>query len=121
MPWSKTDYPNTFKNVNEDVRNKAIEIGNALLREGYEEERAIAIGLSQARETIEGKSEGRPHYEVHAREDDWIFTKKDSSHAIYSEPTKSKLLSKAKPYVNDHEGVLVVHREDGSVEETLYE
>lgn len=121
MPWSKTDYPNTFKNLSEDVRGKAIEISNALLREGYEEDRAIAIGLSQARETIEGKAEDRPHYEIHARENDWVLRKKNSSSVIYKESTKSKLLNKAKSYVTDHDGVLVVQREDGSIEDTLFE
>ena len=121
MPWNEHDYPNTFKNLNTDVRKKAIEISNALLREGYEEERAIAIGLSQARETIEGKSEDRPHYEVRARKEDWVFTKKNSSSAIYSETTKSALLDKAKPYVTDHDGVLTIYLEDGTQEKVLYE
>jgi uncharacterized protein YdaT len=48
MPWTKKDYPNSMKNLPEDVRNKAIEIANALLKEGYDEDRAIPIGISQA-------------------------------------------------------------------------
>ncbi|MDW0110096.1 DUF2188 domain-containing protein [Sporosarcina aquimarina] len=121
MPWSKNDYPDTFKNVSTDVRNKAIEISNALLKEGYEEGRAISIGLSQAREAIEGKSEDRPHYEVKARDDDWVLRKKNSTSVIYSEDTKNVLLEKAKPYVTDHDGVLTVYHADGTKESTLYE
>jgi uncharacterized protein YdaT len=33
MPWTKTDYPNSMKNLPTAVRNKAIEIANALLEE----------------------------------------------------------------------------------------
>ena len=121
MPWSKNNYPSSFKNVSEEVRNKAIEISNALLRENYDEQRAIRIGLSQARETIEGQAVDRPHYEVHSRKEDWILTKKGSTSAIYSEPAKDALLQKAKPYVNEHDGILTVFHEDDTKEETLYD
>lgn len=121
MPWTKNDYPDSYKNLEADVRNKAIEIANALLREGYEDGRAISIGLSQARETIEGKAENRPHFEVRKREDDWALSKKNSSSVIYKEDTKSALLDKAKSYTTEHDGVLTVYREDGTKEQTLYE
>jgi len=48
MPWSEQDYPVSMKNLTPEVRNKAIEIANALLAEGYPEGRAIAIGTAQA-------------------------------------------------------------------------
>lgn len=50
MPWTENDYPSSMKNLDENVRNKAIEIANALLEDDYEEGRAIAIGISQAKE-----------------------------------------------------------------------
>ncbi|MDO3409497.1 DUF2188 domain-containing protein [Saccharibacillus sp. CPCC 101409] len=64
MPWNKQDYPQSMKNLDARVRNKAIEIANALLGDGYEEGRAIAIATSQAEEWAEnhpehgGKSSG---------------------------------------------------------------
>ena len=33
MPWTKEDYPDSLKNLKPTVRNKAIEIMNALQRE----------------------------------------------------------------------------------------
>ena len=48
MPWSENDYPQSWKNLTADVRRKAIEIGNALLEEGYEDGRAVAISTLQA-------------------------------------------------------------------------
>lgn len=51
MPWSENDYPQSWKNFTPEVRDKAIEIANALLEdEGYDEGRAIAIATSQAEE-----------------------------------------------------------------------
>ncbi|MET3321415.1 UNVERIFIED_ORG: uncharacterized protein YdaT [Peribacillus simplex] len=34
MPWNKNDYPDSMKNLDKDVREKATEIANALLDEG---------------------------------------------------------------------------------------
>lgn len=48
MPWTHNDYPASMKNLTPEVRHKAIAIANALLDEGYEEGRAIAIGTAQA-------------------------------------------------------------------------
>lgn len=51
MPWNKKNYPDAFKNLNVKTRNKAIEIGNALIeKEKMEEGRAISIAISKARE-----------------------------------------------------------------------
>ncbi|MBI2829830.1 MAG: hypothetical protein HYX81_01580 [Chloroflexi bacterium] len=49
MPWSEDRYPISMKNLDPAVRRKAIEIANALLEEGYDEGRAIAIVIAQAK------------------------------------------------------------------------
>lgn len=55
MPWSKDDYPQSMKNLTAKTREKAIEIANALLEDGYDEGRAIAIATSQAEEWAENR------------------------------------------------------------------
>lgn len=50
MPWYNGDYPPSYKNQPLKLRNKAVEIANALLKEGVEEGIAIATGLKRARE-----------------------------------------------------------------------
>lgn len=57
MPWKKGDYPPSMKNLEPRVRNKAIEIANALLEEGNEEGRAIAIATAKAEEWNENHPE----------------------------------------------------------------
>jgi uncharacterized protein YdaT len=50
MPFTKDNYPNSLKNMTARVRNKAIEIANALLEEGRPEDSAIPIATSKAEE-----------------------------------------------------------------------
>jgi len=55
MPWYNGDYPPSYKNQPEKLREKAVEIANALLEEGAEEGVAIATGLKRAREYFKNK------------------------------------------------------------------
>ncbi|KPL59019.1 DUF2188 domain-containing protein [Rossellomorea vietnamensis] len=121
MSWTRNDYPDSLKNLPADVRNKAIEIANALLDEGYEEGRAIAIATDRAHQSEEGDISDKTEYHITSHDDGWQLKKADGKRAILVENTKDKLLSKAKDYVTDHSGTLVVHKEDGSVEEHLYQ
>jgi uncharacterized protein YdaT len=50
MPWYNGDFPPSYKNQPVKLREKAVEIANALLLEGTEEGIAIATGLKRARE-----------------------------------------------------------------------
>ncbi|MCH4826526.1 MAG: DUF2188 domain-containing protein [Planococcus sp. (in: firmicutes)] len=120
MPWNQKDYPDSFKNLTADVRNKAIEIANALLRDGYEEGRAIPIALEQAKKT-ENNDEDRPVYEIKKHDEGWQLKKKDSKKAILIEETKESLMGEAKRYVNKNHGELHIYTEDGSLSDTLYE
>lgn len=53
MPWSKDNYPDSMNHLDPEVREKAIEIANALLeKEGMAEGKAIAIATSQAKKHI---------------------------------------------------------------------
>lgn len=57
MPWTKSDYPDSFKNLDTSVRNKAVHIANALLKDGHDEGSAIRIAISKAKKsTGHGKS-----------------------------------------------------------------
>ena len=53
MPWDRDNYPDSLKHFLAPVRNKAIEIANALLEDGYDEGRAIAIATAKAKEWAE--------------------------------------------------------------------
>ena len=53
MPWTSTRYPPSMSHLPEPVREKAIEIANALLEEGMEEGKAIRIAIAKAKEWAE--------------------------------------------------------------------
>lgn len=57
MPWYNGDFPPSYKNQPALLREKAVAIANALLKEGNEEGIAIATGLKRAREYFEDKKE----------------------------------------------------------------
>ena len=51
MPWTKDEYPASMKNLGAEVREKAIEIANALLKETEMDEGiAIATAISRAKD-----------------------------------------------------------------------
>lgn len=49
MPWNMQDYPNSLKNFDPLLRKKMIDMANALLAEGHDEEAAIRIAISQTK------------------------------------------------------------------------
>lgn len=50
MPWNSDDFPTSMKHLPPLVREKAIEIANALLREGHDEGFAIRVAIARAHE-----------------------------------------------------------------------
>lgn len=56
MPWNETDFPDSMKNLDSVVRRKAIDIANAMVKEGYKDDSAIPIAISQAKEWVEDAS-----------------------------------------------------------------
>ena len=59
MPWYNGDYPPSYKNQPIRLREKAVEIANALLLDGTDEGIAIATGLKRAREFFKDKKPGK--------------------------------------------------------------
>ena len=56
MPYTKKDYPDSLKYFMAPVRNKAIAITNALLADGNDESKAIAIATAQAEKWAENRN-----------------------------------------------------------------
>ncbi len=49
MPWTTDRFPPAMQPLPAAAREKAIEIANALLAEGYDDGRAIRIAIAQAK------------------------------------------------------------------------
>lgn len=59
MPWTADRYPVSMRNMQPWVRDKAIDIANALLDEGMPEGKAIRIAIAQARRWAERRRDVR--------------------------------------------------------------
>lgn len=68
MPWYKGDYPPSYKNQPEALREKAVEIASAMLQDGADEATAIAAGLKQARELLTNHKEKKHKTENHGKQ-----------------------------------------------------
>ena len=55
MPWTMEDYPQSWKNM--EKKEKAIDIGNAMLKDGYQEDNAIPIATKQAEDWYKNATE----------------------------------------------------------------
>jgi uncharacterized protein YdaT len=96
MPWTKKDYPASMKNLPKDVRNKAIEIANALL-EGRDMDEGIAIATATSRakdwaanrgKDTENKG-GRPTDVKEHGEDRYVIPLEGSGWGIKTEGNKN--------------------------------
>jgi len=50
MPWTEENFPPAMQHIDLWTRRKAIEIANALLREGHDEGFAIRVAIARAHE-----------------------------------------------------------------------
>lgn len=118
MPWTKRDYPASMKNLPTATRHKAIEMANALLREGYEESRAIAIAQDQAREWARnhGKDGGaqRVHVEPHNR--GWAVRSEDAQRPTKVYERKDDAIKRAQSMAQQRGATLAVHKADGTIQ-----
>ncbi|ULL18328.1 DUF2188 domain-containing protein [Paenibacillus sp. H1-7] len=130
MPWRKNDYPVSMKNLEPRVRNKAIEIANALLEEGYEEGRAIAIATAKAKEWNDDHPLHHRHGDEHRlkREgsasnlhvvpckDGWAVKEEGAVRARLTAETKAEAVEQARAWASDSNKSAIIHRKDGTVE-----
>ena len=56
MAYTNRKYPDTMKNLDDTVRLKAIDILNAMMTDGYDEENAIPIAISSAKKWFNNAS-----------------------------------------------------------------
>lgn len=130
MPWTKKDYPDSMKNLPENVRNKAIEISNALLEEkDMDEGIAIATGISRAKDWAENrgmqsdtkkdnrKTDVKKHGAdrmVSATEEGWEV-KKESNKSSKSFDTKKEAVKQAREGAKKDNASVTIKNKDGKV------
>ena len=135
MPWTKTEYPNSMKNLPVAVRNKAVEIGNALLEERHMDEGiAIATAISRAKDwaaehgkKIENPGKSRIT-DVKQHGQDRVVIPYDKEWAIKVEGrekvekvfhTKQEAISQARREAKEVNGSLTIQLRTGKVEKRI--
>jgi uncharacterized protein YdaT len=121
MPWDMNDYPASMKNMEPLVRKKAIDIANALEKEGYDEDRLIPIAQSQAGDWYDNASEE----EKKEFEDAPDPSKKDEHDASRNpdlidndvEVVYEDAVARAEDVARNKESAVHIYKQDGSLQE----
>jgi len=115
MPWTKKDYPVSMKNLEKHVKEKAIEIANRLVEEGYEDGRAISIAISQAKQWDENRggeiSTEITHHLV-PNEGEWVLKALEGNDRTVFD-TKEKAMSKIEEMAKKKAVKVMIHDADG--------
>jgi uncharacterized protein YdaT len=133
MPYTKDRYPDSMKNLPIHVRNKAIDITNALLKEGKMDDGiAIATGISRAKDwaTNRGlrtastsntsrskdvKAHGEDRYVIPA-EDGWAVKEEGSKRVERKFATKKESVALATKEAKKAHASVTVQRKTGEIE-----
>lgn len=135
------DYPDSLKNLQRVVRKKAIEIANAMIKEGYSEGRAIPIATEQAKEWHKnandneindfdkhGKVKKKSTNNQHARpelmdkaelvvphDDGWAVQSKDAKKATKVFENKDDAIDYGKKIAENKNTELIIYRKDKTI------
>ena len=116
MPWSSDDFPTSWKNQAPAVRNKAIEIGNALLADGMEESQAIPIALAQARKALD-RSEQDPDLWVVPRGSGWAVKEEGADGVLTSHETKDEARDAAVELARERGVAVTITKSTGEIQD----
>jgi uncharacterized protein YdaT len=105
--------PDSMKNLEGPIKEKAIDIANKLVEEDYEEGRAISIGIAQAKKWV---GEQTPPQHLVPHPSGWAIRGQKAKKVSYVFKTKAEALKKAQTVASNQETRLIIHRKDGSIE-----
>lgn len=134
--WTMQDYPDSWKNFEELERKKAIDIGNAMLKDGYKEEDLIPIATAQAQKwyknadkedlktlknkkiTMHQKNESaHPELndydvEVYYEDDKWTVKTKGAKRAAATFGNKQDAINRAKEISKNKDVKVITHNKN---------
>ncbi|MFP4529233.1 MAG: DUF2188 domain-containing protein [Candidatus Kapaibacterium sp.] len=115
--WTKEDYPAGFKNLKKDIRNKAIDIANAMLREGEPASKAIPIAISSAKKMY--RQDEKKTYHLVPYDGHWILKDSTKENDLKKFDTKESAISQAERIASENHAHIVVHRRDGTIQKHI--
>ena len=136
MPWTMEYYPQSWKNMEKLERKKAIDIGNAMLKDGYQEQNAIPIATKQAENWYENATEDElkalknkkitvherdqsanpqlNHKDVHVyyENEEWKIKSDGAKQATDSFDKKADAMKRARNIVDNRRTQIIEHKMD---------
>ncbi|MCM2674145.1 DUF2188 domain-containing protein [Alkalicoccobacillus plakortidis] len=146
MPWTLNDYPSSLKNLDKATRKKAIEIANSMLDDGYKEGDALPIATKQAKEwhanasnneidsfIKNGHVKPNPNRSSSSRPElnevpQFVTPHSNGGWAVQAEgadqpsevlDTKEEAITRGKEIAKNKGTQLIIHKQDGSVDEKI--
>ncbi len=128
MTYSKNNYPNSMKNLAEEIREKAIEIANTLIKEEkMEESTAIPIAISRAKDwavnrglkvkpsDTDNKTHGQDQYVI-PHQNGWAVKSESSERVSFTFSNKKEAVEKGKALAKKHRTSLTVQKANGQIQ-----
>lgn len=136
MPWTKSDYPDSMKNLPSQVRNKAIDIANALLEEkSMDEGIAIATAISRAKDwaanrgkktenpeksrITDVKEHGEDRYVIPYEENKWAIKVEGEKKIEKVFSNKKEAVKRARTEAREANASLTIQKKTGRVEKRV--
>ena len=137
MPWTKDNFPNAMKNLPEEVRDKSIEIANALLEEKRMDEGiAIATAISRAKDwaanrgketeshaegsrSVDVKEHGEDRYVIPYHAHEWAIKNEGSEKVEKVFSNKKDAVQQARKEARKANASLTVQKRDGRVQQRI--
>lgn len=119
MPWKEMEI------LDVRVREKAIDIANALMDEGYEEDQALSLATATVQQWVERpdladrrhSSDRQLHVVPHP--DGWAVRRANTEQACFVSNSKVKAQTRALEMAHDESVSVIVHDQDGQIERSL--
>lgn len=137
MPWTKDNFPNAMKNLPDEVREKAIEIANALIEEKtIDEGIAIATAISRAKDwavnhgkeiesqvggsrSTDIKEHGEDRYVIPYNEHEWAIKNEGSEKVEKIFSSKKDAVQEARLRARKANASLTIQKRDGRIQQRI--
>lgn len=120
MRWTSQDYPVSMKNLKPTVRNKAIEVANALIAEDYDEQHAVPIAITTAKKWAESDDydgfSATHQLHVIPHPNGWAIRRANADKVSFVFEDRDLAQNKALQMAEAEHGSVIVYNEDGEVQ-----
>lgn len=117
MPWTINNFP-ASTGLSTLAIYKALEISNSLVKDGYQDDDAIQIGIDQAKKW-EKELDPDETYHLEPYQGDWILKSESEPQPLFHFDTKDEAMNKIQNMLKDKSIKLVVHTKDGQIEKMI--